>query len=47
MSEGMDGRGHRFTEQDDGEQAKIGTLDFCYNANKSLVVKYPDGTAFE
>jgi hypothetical protein len=32
---------------DDGEQAKIGTLDFCYNANKSLVVKYPDGTAFE
>jgi hypothetical protein len=33
--------------RDDGEQAKIGALIFCYNANKSLVAKYPAGTAFE
>ena len=32
---------------DDGDQTRIGTLDFCANANKSLVVKYPTGTGFE
>jgi hypothetical protein len=32
---------------DDGDQTKIGTLNFCTNANKTLVVRYPTGTGFE
>lgn len=32
---------------DDGSQTKIGTLNFCANANKSLVIKYPTGTGFK
>lgn len=31
----------------DGEKKELGSLDFCANADKTLVVRYPDGSAFE
>ena len=31
----------------DGEKKELGSLDFCANSGKTLVVRYPDGSDFE
>ena len=31
----------------DGDKTDLGKFDFCANSNKTLVVRYPEGSAFE